>query len=110
MARQKKSIDQRAKELDAKWNFPRLAEAQYASSYRALIDFTQAVASSGLLLFSAGFAAVCLAFSIYFILDIGAPFGYTLVGAAFVVLLVLTLLGVDLVAVWMPFSRLKQRE
>lgn len=106
----RKSRDQRAKEIDARWNIPRLAEAQYASSYRALIDFTQAVASSGLLTLCAFFSAACLAFSIYFVLDVGAPAGYTFVGAAFVGLLVLTLLGADLVAIWMPFSRLKQRE
>jgi type IV secretory pathway TraG/TraD family ATPase VirD4 len=106
----RKSTDQRAREFDARWNIPRLAEAQYASSYRAIIDFTKAVVSSFVLLFSSLFAAVCLAFTLYFALSIGIPLSYSLVGAAFFALVILAMLGVDIYSVWLPFSRLKQRE
>lgn len=106
----RKSTDQRAREIDAKWNIPRLAEAQYASSYRAIIDFCQALASSGVLLFSVCFACVCLAFTLYFIVSIGLPLSYTLIGGAFFALVIFAMFGVDLYAVWLPFTRLKQRE
>ncbi|HEY0173869.1 MAG TPA: type IV secretory system conjugative DNA transfer family protein, partial [Pyrinomonadaceae bacterium] len=106
----KKSIDQRAKEIDAKWNIPRLAEAQYASSYRAIIDFSQAVSSAGFLTLSLLFSSCCWAFTLFFLVNLGVPLAYVYVAGAGVLLFLALLFGVDVYSVWLPFSRLKQRE
>jgi type IV secretory pathway TraG/TraD family ATPase VirD4 len=107
---QKESLDQRAKRIDAKWNIPRLAESQNATSYRAVVDFTQAVFSNAVLLFCAVFSSVCTVFTTYFLVVIGLPLPYAYLGLAFVLLIVLVMLALDSVGVWMPFSRLRARE
>src|SRR5215204_390506 len=104
------SADQRAKQIDAKWNIPRMATAQYESSYRAFINFMQAVAGNVILALFALFATLCLGVSLFFLLVCGVPGAWVIVGGCFVLLFIVLLFVSDSISIWIPFTRLKQRE
>lgn len=105
-----KSFDMKVRGWDARFNFPRPAEEQHLSSYRAFLRLVS-TATSGLAIVTSALASfLLLSFAAYRLLLVDVTVEYVAGGSAIGLMLILGLLAGDLGSLTIPYTRFRQRE
>lgn len=104
------SFDMKVRAWDAKYNFPRPADEQHLSSYRAFLRISGLAASAAALVLSCLLTSLLVLFALYRLSLVGVPLVYAGLFGGLMIFISLACLATDLTNLTIPFTRFRQRE